>query len=552
MMKNLPGSETLTEIDIGNEPKNKYMDNNKNKLNNQELKQNKNCQSSTTGLLNPKLIIVLAIIGLALFGFPKASQALDEAITCRGRDTSGPNTPAGLNFSSTNCADSDATTWCAASCSRDNINAGLDALISGGVNDSVLYIPAGNCEWAYGTPNISKAAGVRFRIQGAGQGVTVINNLANHIMFDFVPTASSNYNHGFRGISHMSIYGPCNVDYRSGPQFLRARTSDHAELNIHHMTLGSFGTLGLIDGYTGVVHDSYFARSGFTTSYGFYIQNGASIDSSFSFGGPDAIFFENNDIYGYGHFLSGFCNAHYVFRCNYRHEIAYQTCNGTPMGAGGGMDTHGPLYNACWSEGTTTGKPKHAGRQWEIYNNTFQAQGPTTKIGIYERAGSGIVTENTFIDIKDSIVIYHDSTTAGPLCTPANSCPYDITGILDGNCSSSGDGCCDGIDRTWVWGNTFTNVGAKHSDTNEGPDACRDSLIGVRMHYPGYCSNDRSIACDSSADCGGNACTLDRPSGPTLDGDGFNWAPYPYPHPLTLGDSGDTIPPSAPMGLTVQ
>ena len=74
-MKNLPGSETLTEIDIGNEPKNKYMDNNKNKLNNQELKQNKNCQSSTTGLLKPGLIIVLAAVAVSIFGLTQAALA---------------------------------------------------------------------------------------------------------------------------------------------------------------------------------------------------------------------------------------------------------------------------------------------------------------------------------------------------------------------------------------------------------------------------------------------------------------------------------------------
>ena len=40
--------------------------------------------------LKPKLIIVLAITGLALFGFPKASQALDvNAVSCSQSDVQG-------------------------------------------------------------------------------------------------------------------------------------------------------------------------------------------------------------------------------------------------------------------------------------------------------------------------------------------------------------------------------------------------------------------------------------------------------------------------------
>jgi hypothetical protein len=108
------------------------------------------------------------------------------------------------------------------------------------------------------------------------------------------------------------------------------------------------------------------------------------------------------------HEISSSSNARYVFR--------YNTCNKSPIG-NSYVDAHGGTYSS---------------RAWEVYNNTIN-DAIGGNIGIAPRGGSGLIFNNTLIGLGLGIDLLNDAGT------PTQKMMSD----------------------TYIWNNTFTNVGTQ-------------------------------------------------------------------------------------------
>jgi hypothetical protein len=293
------------------------------------------------------------------------------------------------------------------------------------------------------------------------------------------------------------LYAGHNPDMK----FLTARNSSGSdpEVYIHDITVGGMHTTGKLHGFTGVISNSTFLRPAWDSAYGWYVEGieGDGWPETVTFGGRDALFFEDNTIDAYCHFVSGFCTSSYVFRYNTRNN------DGAARSGACGIDTHEVGYTSgCWPKGDPVND--YGGRKWEVYNNDFNGTSYTN--GLYQRAGSGLVTNNTFNDYNYGVRLVVDSNSRGPLCTSGDDCPLDY-GYDNDNCSDGDDGCCQSIDKVWIWGNTFADITTADISVNDGGTGCLtlDAAVGS----PGYYDET-----------------------PETVRDGFTFVPYTYPHPL--------------------
>ncbi len=390
---------------------------------------------------------------------------------------------------------SEAADVTAASCSQSDVQTAVTNCLNGG--GGTVTIPAGECTWS-SSLSINTGITKDLRIIGAGQGSTVIHT--------FKLAAPNPAGSNLVELANMTIdcSGGCFTE------MLRPAEKVDKELNWHHLTLTSnSSTFGGIEGWYGVIHHNTFnCASG---QYGWYVHGDGSYPTSepptLALGTRNALFFEDNTFNGCYHSISGFCGASIVFRHNTVNSSTH--C----------VDVHGPGYDQCFFPNTGTppwrGYPwntpsvYNGGRLFEHYNNTYSS---SAACGAMLRSGSGISTGNNYQGQAgfEKFAIKIDGNSGSGGCT-------NCTHLYAYPCSN---GVCQGLMQWWVWGESCSGGNCFGTEY----DTCSGCLRENKEYYL---------------------------RAPSQQLDGFTYTPYTYPHPLTLTGSGDTTPPSAPSGVTV-
>ncbi len=332
---------------------------------------------------------------------------------------------------------------------------------------------------------------------GAGVGVTVIHNSNIVISARFYGKLDK----GFR-VSGMSLYGS-----GSDPLYL---DSVH-DFRVDHMYIecnggDAIGTIysnsGLIDHCTIKLNSSYYGvmvNRTPTENYPACWQNLTDI-----LGKSTAIFIEDNVIQGTGYYHGtvGHGSAHYVVRHN-----TFTDDSGSAR-----VDAHGCGYG-----------PPCGTRLIEVYNNTFNytgSPGGNNTYGMDVRGGSAVIFNNTWNNFDNGLVMFLDLCNNTPPY-PSPMQPHDI----------------------WFWNNTFNNLGYGYeaqcpcTDPTTQSHCCQVFLADfaqIPLHSADYIQLNRDYFLRA----------------PSQALDGFTYTPYTYPHLLQGG--GDTTPPAAPSGVSVE
>jgi len=170
------------------------------------------------------------------------------------------------------------------------------------------------------------------------------------------------------------------------------------------------------------------------------------------------LYVENSFFNRCRHAIVGHQLGWYVFRYN----TVEQGCNGNSM-----IDIHG-------GDGDV---PSVGGRGCEVYGNTLDHLN-TSGYGVYLRGGAGVIYNNTIKNTDGGVYLsLDDANDPRPLCD------------------------------TWIWNNTFLNVGTNF------------------WANPSYFTEDVDYFLRE----------------PTMEQDGFTYTPYTYPHPLAGGEPDNTV-----------
>jgi hypothetical protein len=213
------------------------------------------------------------------------------------------------------------------------------------------------------------------------------------------------------------------------------------------------------------------------------------------------------------------------------------------------------------ASGLTHGLGAHAGRSVELYNNSFTYPDTNRALGRYFwfRGGTAVITNNNIQWIN------------GPAYPNKESFVFIVEGA---RWNAGGHGCCTGWmchnqvgsgasltvqspvflslsqipsdahqvpDPVYIWNNTGTGQGSAHYSTNDvdpAQDNCHNinPATGLEFSTTDFYKAGRDYFYDDSSNPNNGA----KPG----------WAPYTYPHPLTLG-LGSSKAPAPPKGLTV-
>ena len=372
----------------------------------------------------------------------------------------------------------------AASCSEGDVQAAVNQVLSGG--GGTVFIPAGTCTWTSTAVTVSTGSSKDIKIIGAGQHLTIINDF-----YLKVDGSGSNITE----LSNMTIGAVSRNGEIFNGKFRPANNPGSKELNFHHLIISGRGPIGTIEGWNGVVHDSYFTcRSG---QYGWYVHGYGNYDvAEPPMGTRNSLFFENNTFDGCYHSVSGFCNSKIVFRQN-------TIKNSTHC-----VDVHGPSYDGCYYSNPQWGND--GGRLFEHYNNTYLA---SAVCGAKLRSGSGVSFGNTYQFTSDGWWSYFgiaiDAGGASGGCADGtHKYTYPCT-----------NGVCEGPQKFWVWNETCPS------------NAWGGSEVGIgcfnisNNECPGALQQNREFFLRA----------------PDTAGDGFTYTPYTYPYPVAAS-SGVKIP----------
>lgn len=310
---------------------------------------------------------------------------------------------------------------------------------------------------------------------------------------------------GFKEFAHIYLEGnPIIETYRIDTAlFIR----DAKDSRIHNMETKNFrSTAGILCNTDNLLIDSStFGDILYKGKYQFYVYGKAdeqwSDDWPENFGTANYnVFFEDNTIGGAHHPVSLFDKARVVFREN---EVLI------PPGYQGNLDSHSPGYDSCSGDGISDEESyEHGGQAYEIYNNTFTRTDITPSdlrgVAIRLRSGSAIIYNNTFEDCKNGISLVLEDHNIGGRCSFEDGFPQDHSfGPGTKGCTDS-DGCCDKIENIYIWENDFDNVDIEFKT--------EDAIDGLTKNVDYFLR------------------------APNQTADGFDWTPYPYPHPLRADD----------------
>jgi hypothetical protein len=283
-------------------------------------------------------------------------------------------------------AKADGATVNAASCSRADVQAAIDATAEG----DTVNIPSGSCTW---DSQVSVSEGIS--LVGAGIGSTVISDaMASNAPALLITTASgkayrvTNFSWLVDGIDR---YGMGSIKVAGNSESVRI---DHLSLTTHSNTNGivwSGFVFGVIDSSTFTIYDGiplYLMHTGWG---GAYLRGEGSWTDPLYLGSnigeyptSPAVYVEGNTFDGtnYPSRAAMDCEngARLVFRYNYLNDSHVAT------------------------HGTETGYPNRAPRSWEIYNNQLTS---TTNyaFGMDIRGGSGVIYNNTYVGFQRAIRI---------------------------------------------------------------------------------------------------------------------------------------------------
>ena len=415
-----------------------------------------------------EFIIVFAITGLALFGFPKASQARDEY-------------PDNLELATVQAAVDQVY----------DAGGGTVYLMAGSITwPSTLYVPGKVNIIGAGSPMITQGVDQKW-IPEPTTIITVNGNTA-------IAVNHSGHTQSYNSVRIANIKFLNTVHNGTFVELLNAPISriDHCVFQGNESLGASMYQVGMDSVWsdpsaatTGVIDHCNFVWG----DYGLHVGPRLWINNK-PLGTSDAVYVEDNYFNSFGHPISGFNGAHWVFRHNYVTSHTY-----ADGGWGYGIDAHGPYFEDLGGAGAGQYRGTNV---TETYNNYFDSPPSVNNGGTADnwgalrlRSGVGVIWGNTFKQHRHAVIFTEDSYT----------------------CSHSG---LDSPHNFYIWNNTLINI-------SENP-----------YWYDGLGCTPTYIT------FGTGGIMVDTP----MPG----YTPYTYPHPLTLGDGGDITPPSAPQGLTVE
>jgi hypothetical protein len=394
-----------------------------------------------------------------------------------------------------------ATQYNAASAAYNDVLSAYNSASSG----DTINIPVGNATWTSSLRIVDKD----ITILGAGQGSTIItysganayNAGAFHVDND-AGSPKANFE-----IAHMTIIeGLGNRDTGASAVNIWDAGPDW---RIHHLTVtnaynGNMINVGRYQGSnSGLIdHCTFNATNANGHTKAFQI-NAKDMDTETGSGAPSVS-------YGSRSWTSastfGTKENLYIEDCTFNWTAEY-TCS--DMDEGARVVFRYNTFNGTGpgSHGDDGGNTDRGVRHYEIYENSFDANG----VGLYTciglRGGTGVIYNNEFSgNYGEAIILY--CYCAGADCGPCSSFPSPCTYPCSGQIGQGPDGTTDPL---YCWNNTF----------NDG--------LGISVQS---CSNI------------GNIIQEDRDYFSDRIKVGYN--AYEYPHPLISGNQGQNPLPPVP------
>lgn len=255
----------------------------------------------------------------------------------------------------------------------------VQATAAGAAIGQTVVIPAGNCDW--GANQLTVTAGIT--VKGAGRDATILRRTADVpvntylIKFDCTNGAQAKF-------SDMTLMGANMPDTQDRGLGLIGGCVDFV---VYNAKFTQFVFAGIeIRGLArqrGVIYNSQFINNFNSTvnnlGYGIVVF-GDGTWPALQLGSANAVYVEDNYMFGNRHQIAANNGAQYVFRHNV--AIATDLTKNFPQ-----VDAHGLSSS---DRGT---------RSWEVYNNTFSAQlsaGNRAYAGVGMRGGDGVVFNNTY------------------------------------------------------------------------------------------------------------------------------------------------------------
>jgi hypothetical protein len=393
----------------------------------------------------------------------------------------------------------------AASCSASDIQSAVNwCLLRGG---GTVTLPACDASgsWRSNDRVVADAGSTELRIVGQGVGSTKIgyaDDQGQGVMWEF-------WGSGFKEFAHVDLEGNPSIGAAAVAVAFIVRGAEDSR--IHNIRTRNFrGPTSLICSTRNLVIDHCdFGDVLYDTTYQFYVFDTANVPWSDGWPGNFGtenynIFFEDNLIGGAHHPVSLFERAKVVFRHN---TVTIPASRYGPAGNyQGNLDSHSPGFGSCDSDGIPDEDSyQHGGQAFEIYDNRFVRTdvpaGKADGYGVRLRSGAAIITRNSFENVYYPVALVLENHTIGGKCTSANGYPQDHRFGPGKAACTAGNGCCDKLQHVYVWGNTSKNAGKQDIQIE---DTTRGGLARDRDYF------------------------LRAPGAQ----DGFNWVPYPYPHPI--------------------
>lgn len=362
-------------------------------------------------------------------------------------------------------------TYPAASSSRTDVITAIGLASNG----DTVTIPSGNSTWDSHIPLDKEIA-----IIGDGKDSTVITGYGFQ-----VSNGTDNWRVAHIGfVSNTNSQNCLHVGSGNDSIGCHAWRFDHCKVTDFDRGIFTYAYV------TGVIDNNDFL--GYRTD-GLRIwgENAGAWTKTAGFGTGDFIFIEDNYFYNGSshtqHFVTGEEGGKWVLR----HNTFEEGSNDVPDW----IDNHG------YGHGPTS----HAGRAFEIYENTFVKGVVAWARCVRLRGGSGVVFDNTFDEAIGSFnthIVFTDYRAAkyGGLATPTMSCSTSMyCPTADGG---EGYPCCEQIGRgqggshpqpsdpVYVWGNKDHNAGAISAtvDANVATyiQIDRDYYASTRPSYTSY------------------------------------------------------------------
>jgi len=375
------------------------------------------------------------------------------------------------------CSAAHANTITAASCSQTDVTSAINSASDG---DTVVVPGPCSTSWSSltfpSTKGITLNGGGNVTVTSSSAVVIQSGSITSSRLTGFIFTGGGNLNNG-------DVKGQGNTS--------------SVTLRIDNNSFTNGGTVIAIWGNPPALidHNTFTVGGAAETIHNF--GNGAGNTAGWADdivpGGPNMVFIEDNTVTDTDPtYIAQLVEAYYGARTVIRHN----TLNFT------GIDEHG-------NSGTLNGV---SARWWEIYANSFNAQGKAQCCYVRVRGGNGVIFGNTVAgnnNAPGNISLTEDIGDGFPgPCTPPDPDLYHV-----------GRGINSTLALAYVWGNGSIPVGG---------DGCirQGTEFLLSTNQPANLTR-----CESAADVSAG-CPVS-----------YNYVPYSYPHPL------QGSPVAAPTGL---